>query len=65
MILESIGTPLVIAHASDGLIIYVNEPLSRIVNIPREELVGQITPDYFQNPPTVKFLWKVCARKGK
>lgn len=65
LILESIGTPLVIARASDGLIIYVNEPLSRIVNIPREELVGQITPDYFQNPADRQIFVEGLRQKGE
>ena len=49
-ILESIGVPIVIARATDGTTIYVNEPSAQLIGIPREELVGQATPDFFENP---------------
>jgi len=50
-ILESISTPIVIARASDGVVIYLNEPSAQIIGIPREELMGQATPDFFYNAP--------------
>ena len=49
-ILESIGTPVVIARVSDGTLIYVNEPTAQTLGVPHEELIGQATPNFFQNP---------------
>ncbi len=49
-ILESISTPVVIARVSDGVIVYVNEPSAQITGVPRDELEGRPTPDFFYNP---------------
>ena len=49
-ILESIGTPIVIARVTDGLLVYLNEPTAQILDVPREELIGQATPEFFHNP---------------
>jgi PAS domain S-box-containing protein len=46
-ILESINVPLVISRVSDGIVTYVNEPLAEIIRIPRDELIGQVTPDFY------------------
>jgi PAS domain S-box-containing protein len=29
---------------------YVNEPLAEMIRVPREELIGQMTPDFYQDP---------------
>ncbi len=49
-VLEAIAVPMVISLVSDGTVAYVNEPLAEIIQIPREELLGQITPDFYYNP---------------
>lgn len=49
-VLESINVPLVISRISDGIVSYVNEPLAEMIQVPREELIGQMTPDFYQNP---------------
>jgi PAS domain S-box-containing protein len=49
-ILEAIGTPVVIANVTDGVLVYVNDPLAQLIGIPRQELIGRQTPDFFQNP---------------
>ncbi len=48
-VLESITVPLVISRVSDGKIAYVNEPLAEIIRIPRDELIGQLTPDFYDD----------------
>ena len=48
--LESITVPLVISRISDGIVAYVNEPLAEIIRVPRDELMGQITPDFYHDP---------------
>ncbi|WP_420645535.1 GAF domain-containing protein [Candidatus Leptofilum sp.] len=49
-ILESITFPLVISRVSDGVVAYVNEPLAEIIRVPGDELIGQITPDFYYDP---------------
>ncbi|KAA3661001.1 MAG: GAF domain-containing protein, partial [Chloroflexi bacterium] len=49
-ILESISVPLVISKIVDGTVAYVNEPLAEIIRVPRDELMGQVTPDFYHNP---------------
>ncbi|MAT95693.1 MAG: hypothetical protein CL608_00885 [Anaerolineaceae bacterium] len=49
-ILESINVPLVISRVSDGIVAYVNEPLAEIIRVPRDELIGQTTPDFYHDP---------------
>ncbi|MEZ4644062.1 MAG: GAF domain-containing protein [Chloroflexota bacterium] len=46
-ILESLGTPIVIAKVADGTVIYVNQPLAELLQVVRTELVGRVTPDFF------------------
>ena len=49
-ILESITTPLLISRISDGLIMYANQLLADMIGSPVEQLVGDITPDFYVNP---------------
>ncbi len=49
-ILESINLPLIISRISDGIVAYVNEPLAEMIRVPRAELLGQLTPDFYENP---------------
>ncbi len=48
-ILETISVPLLISNITDGKIAYLNNPLSEMIRMPREALVGQITPDFYVN----------------
>ncbi len=46
-ILETITVPMVISNLSDGMVAYVNEPLPETIRVPRDDLIGQITPDFY------------------
>ncbi len=48
-ILESLSMPVVISRMSNGLIAYVNHALTEMIRLPREELIGQVTPDFYAN----------------
>jgi len=50
IILETITMPMVISNVSDGTVVYVNEPLSETIRMPRDDLMGQITPDFYADP---------------
>ncbi len=49
-ILGSITTPTLISSVADGLVLYVNEPLTEMIRVPAEELLGEVTPDFYANP---------------
>lgn len=63
-ILNSISLPIVISRISTGLVAYVNESLTHTFLLSREELIGQLTPDFYANPADrVTFLTKVREEK--
>ncbi len=64
-ILESINVPLVIARVSDGIVSYVNEPLAEMIQVPREELIGQATPDFYQDPADREVYLKGLREQGQ
>ncbi|MBK8903376.1 MAG: GAF domain-containing protein [Anaerolineaceae bacterium] len=48
-VMESLSTPIVISRISTGLVAYVNRALTEAFRLSREELVGQLTPDFYAN----------------
>ncbi|MBE7556497.1 MAG: PAS domain S-box protein [Anaerolineales bacterium] len=49
-ILDSVTVPMVISRVPDGTILYANDPHSRFFSIPREQLIGQPTRNFFEDP---------------
>lgn len=49
-ILESLSVPVVISMVDGGETTYVNEPLAKIIGVPRDDLVGRVTPDFYVDP---------------
>ncbi len=49
-VLESLITPIVISGVSDGVVLYVNDPLAEMIRMSREELIGHMTPDFYARP---------------
>jgi PAS domain S-box-containing protein len=64
-ILESINVPLVIARVSDGIVSYANEPLAEMVQVLREDLIGQVTPDFYQDPADREVYLKRLREQGQ
>ncbi len=64
-ILESINVPLVISRVSDGIVAYVNDPLTAMIRVPREELIGQITPDFYHDPADRETYLKGLREQGQ
>ncbi|MFN8453489.1 MAG: PAS domain S-box protein [Anaerolineae bacterium] len=50
IILESVTAPMIISRVSDGVILYTNAPMARLMLLEREELTGQQTPDFYDDP---------------
>ncbi len=64
-ILDSISLPIVISRVSTGLVAYVNETLTQTFLLPREELIGQRTPDFYADPADrSRFLTRVREESG-
>ena len=49
-ILESVAVPMVISVISDGTIAYVNDPMTEAIREAKENLIGQVTPDFYNDP---------------
>lgn len=46
-ILESVTTPMLISRVADGRILYANELLANLVDVPLATLLAQDTPDFY------------------
>ncbi len=64
-ILESINVPLVISKVADGIVAYVNEPLAEIIRVPRDELIGRVTPDFYHDPTDRDNYIKALREQGQ
>ncbi len=49
-ILGSISLPIVISYMATGVVAYVNQALAETFRLSREQLIGQVTPDFYANP---------------
>ncbi|MCA9953404.1 MAG: GAF domain-containing protein [Anaerolineales bacterium] len=49
-ILDSLSLPIIISRVSDGLVTYINNSFSQAAMLSREEVVGQVTPDFYADP---------------
>lgn len=49
-ILDSLSLPIIISRISDGRVTYINNSFSQAALLPREEVVGKITPDFYADP---------------
>ena len=63
-ILESITVPLVISKIADGTVAYVNQPLAETIGVPRDELLGQVTPDFYEDPADRQAYLKALREQG-
>ncbi len=64
-ILEAVSVPIVISFVSDGTVAYVNEALAEIVQIPRDELIGRQTPDFYVDPEDRVTFVQQLQRNGR
>ncbi|MEG4347356.1 ATP-binding protein [Microcoleus sp. A003_D6] len=56
--------PVLISRLCDGLILYANAQLASLLNIPLEELIGSITPDFYFNPGDRPKVLEALAKDG-
>lgn len=64
VILESVTTPLLISRLSDGKIIYANQLLADMIRSPLEDLIGEVTPDFYADPSDRQVLLNNLRQQG-
>jgi PAS domain S-box-containing protein len=64
-ILESINMPVVIATLKDGKIVYLNQPMSALLEIDRELAIGRIAPDFYSDPSDRRNYIDALKEKGE
>ena len=48
-IVEASPVPLLLSHATDGIVLYANDRLEALLGVPEGSLVGQRTPDFYHD----------------
>jgi PAS domain S-box-containing protein len=56
--------PTIVARIADGTIIYANKHLGEVIGIPHKELVGRVTPDFYENPADRRAVIEALERDG-
>jgi len=64
-ILEANPVPTIITRMRDGLVKYANAPIVELVGLPRENIIGQSTPDFFVHPEEREAIMRELAKKGE
>ncbi len=49
-IVEASPTPLLLSHATDGVVLYANDRLETLIGVPTGSLEGRRTPDFYYDP---------------
>ena len=63
-ILESVTIPLLISRVADGRIIFANELLADMIQVPLENLIGEDTPDFYADKADRKKLLTALSEQG-
>jgi two-component system NtrC family sensor kinase len=63
-IMEASPVPLVVTRTKDGLIVYANRHLAKVVGADPEDLVGRVSPDFYHNPADREAVVGIIARGG-
>jgi PAS domain S-box-containing protein len=64
-IAETIPVPVLISRISDGLILYANHPLCELLRVSLESLVGQKTPDFYDETADRRRLFDLLKKEGR
>ena len=63
-IVEASPVPLIITRQSSGEILLANDELASLVGIPRKELIGRKSPDFYARPSDREELLDLLGRDG-
>lgn len=64
LIVESSPTPTIISRLKDGMIIFANDQLGRLVGYSKEELIGMNTPDFYYDREQREAVVEMLKRDG-
>lgn len=64
LLAEALPVLVTVTRRSDGTVFYVNEAFERAIGIPRAELVGRRSPDFYFDPAERLALRDTIAEKG-
>ncbi len=63
-IVESSPIPTIISRLEDGKIQWANQELADLIGLSTEELIGQVTPDFYYHPEDRKIVVEGLKRDG-
>jgi|GEM_PF-4281400 len=63
-IAESSPIPLVITSLENGTILYINQPLSDVMQYTREDVIGKPSPNYYYKPEVRQQLLELIQKQG-
>jgi diguanylate cyclase (GGDEF)-like protein/PAS domain S-box-containing protein len=61
---EAAPIPMLVTSYPDGICLYANEEAARLTGLPRDEIVGRATPDYYVDPEVREELVAELERAG-
>jgi PAS domain S-box-containing protein len=64
LIVETSPVPTIVSRLDDGKIVYANEGLARLVGVPKDKLVGQMTPDFYHRREDRELVVAALRRDG-
>lgn len=64
-IVDAAPIPLIVSRISDGRILYANKHLADLLGARPEQLIGEKTPDYYEDPSSRKKLLELLNQKGR
>ena len=64
-VLDAAPLPLIVSRVSDGTVLYANPPLADLVGLKPNDLVGQMTPDYYADPEDRRALVAALEKHGQ
>lgn len=63
--IDAIPTAVMITRISDGVVLYANENAAALFDYPREELIGNITPNLYYHQKDRDTVLGILGREGK
>ena len=63
-IVQTSPIPMLVSRKKDGLVLYANKPLGDLIGLSTDELIGDKTPNYYDDPADRKALLDKINKEG-
>ena len=63
-LLEAVPTPILVLREPDGCCLYANQPAGQLLGMPREEMLGRSSADFYVRPADRTQILATLARDG-